>query len=306
MKTAGTRAGTPARVAGVTLSNPDRVLYPGQGLTKRALADYWERVATAALPYLRERPLTLVRCPSGIDTECFFQKHASDSMPEAVRRVDVGEEEPYMHVADAAGIVSLVQLGVLEFHVWNARADRLDRPDMVVLDLDPGPRVPWRAVVEAAVALREALADLELRSWPRASGGKGLHVVVPLTRRNSWDEAKAFARALADGLVAAHPDRFTAKAAKSARHGRIFVDWLRNARGATSIANYSPRARPGAPVALPLDWAEAEATREPPRIGIDGAPVRIADRGDPWAGFLTARQSITAATKDALGISLER
>ncbi len=301
--TSGTRAGSPARVAGVTLSNPDRVLYPVQGVTKRALAEYWERVANAALPYLRERPLTLVRCPSGIDTECFFQKHASDSMPAAVRRVDVGEEEPYMHVRDAAGVVSLVQLGVLEFHVWNARTDRLDRPDMVVLDLDPGPGVPWQKVVEAAVALREALADLGLRSWPRASGGKGLHVVVPLTRRNSWDEAKAFARALANGLVGAEPDRFTAKAAKSERHGRIFVDWLRNARGATSIANYSPRARPGAPVALPLDWAEAEATEEPPRIGIDGAPVRIADRGDPWAGFLNARQSITAATKDALGIS---
>ena len=295
-------AGTPARVAGVTISSPDRVVYPGQGVTKRALAEYWERVAPAALSYLRERPLTLVRCPSGIDGECFFQKHAADSMPAAVLRVDVGEEEPYTHVRDAAGVVSLVQLGAVEFHVWNARVDRLDRPDMVVLDLDPGPRVPWEAVVEAAVALREALVELELRSWPRASGGKGLHVVVPLTRRNSWDEAKAFARALADGLVRAAPKRFTAKAAKSERRGRIFVDWLRNSRGATSIANYSPRARSGAPVALPLDWAEAEQTTEPPRIGIEGVPVRIAAAPDPWAGFHTARQSITAAVRRTLGI----
>jgi bifunctional non-homologous end joining protein LigD len=290
-------------IAGIRISHPDRVVYPEQGLTKAEVAAYYEAVAEHILPHLRDRPLSLVRCPEG-RTECFYQKHVDRTFPAAVRRVDVAEKEGETHTYamanDVGGLVALVQMGVLEIHPWGARRDRLDRPDLLTFDLDPDAGLPWGRVAEAAHVLRGLLDHLGLASFVKTSGGKGLHVVVPIERRSGWDEAKAFSRQVAETLAAAAPDRFLAQASKAKRKGKVFVDWLRNARGATSVAAYSTRARPGAPVSMPIAWEEVDGA-DPAGWTVETAPAAIAARGeDPWAAMAGLRQSITAAARRRL------
>lgn len=287
------------RVAGVRVTSPGRVVWEKQGVTKRDLIEYYVAVEQAVLPRIMDRPLTLVRCPSGAGEKCFYQKHANESVPDLVPRVSIQEEgdpDLYMYIDGLPSLLTLVQLGVLELHIWGSRRDRLDRPDRLVFDLDPDEDLPFGRVADAALRLRDLLRELGLESWPKGSGGKGLHVVAPITRRSDWDEAKAFTHAVARRMVADDPDSFTANMSKSKRGGRIFVDYLRNARNATAIAEYSPRARPGAPVAVPLSWDEVNPrARKPPLFTIRDVPARVADIGDPWTGFDDARQSITKA-----------
>jgi bifunctional non-homologous end joining protein LigD len=289
--------GDTLRADGVRITSPDRVLWPEQGVTKRELVEYYVAIADAVLPRLSDRPLTLVRCPSGAENKCFYQKHANESVPDRIPRVRVEERddaEPYMYVDGLPALLSLVQLGTLELHIWGARRDRLDRPDRLVFDLDPDEGLPFGRVATAALRLRALLGELGLESWPKSSGGKGLHVVAPINRRNGWDEAKAFTHAVALHMVAEDPDSFTAKMSKSRRAGRIFVDYFRNARDATAIAEYSTRARPGAPVAAPLNWDEVSPrARKPPFFTVRDVPARVAEIGDPWEGFDSVRQSIT-------------
>jgi bifunctional non-homologous end joining protein LigD len=220
--------------------------------------------------------------------------------------VDIEERdgtEPYMYVDGLPALLGLVQLGVLEFHIWGSRRDRLDRPDRLVIDLDPDEDLPFGHVVEAALRLRDRLGELGLESFAKSTGGKGLHVVAPITRRSDWEDARAFTQAVARELVAAEPDRYTAKMTKSRRSGRIYVDYLRNARNATAIADYSTRARPGAPVATPIAWDElSPRLRRPPFFSIRDLPARLAEGGDPWVGYDGLRQSITTAMKDAVGV----
>jgi bifunctional non-homologous end joining protein LigD len=304
---AGTRGpGRDIRVAGVRVSSPNKVLWRDEGVTKRELVEYYESVADAVLPQLVERPLTLVRCPSGADGKCFFQKHANESVPAVVPRVDIGEgkgADPYMFVDGLASLIALVQLGVLEFHIWGSRRDRLERPDRLVFDLDPDEDLPYGRVVAAGLRLRELLRELGLESFPKATGGKGLHLVVPLTRRTHFDQAKEFAHAVARRMTAEDPGGFTANMSKKKRTGRIFVDYLRNAWNATAIADYSTRALPGAPVAVPLRWDELSTrARKPPRYTIREVPARLAADPDPWEGFGAVRQSITAAARRAVGL----
>jgi bifunctional non-homologous end joining protein LigD len=293
-------------VAGVRLSNPGRVLYPGQGLTKLALARYYEAVAERILPHVAGRPLTLVRCPQGHEKQCFYQKHAQEGLPEAIRSLDIREEggkrEPYVYIEDLDGLIALVQMGVLELHTWGARIDDVERPDRLVFDLDPDPGLPWDRLSDAALLLRRRLAELGLESWVKTTGGKGLHVVVPLQRRQGWDDVKSFARALAEALAREQPDRYLSKASKAARRGKIFIDWLRNARGATAVAAYSTRARDGAPVSAPLRWEEV-ATANPGDWTVETMPRRLArQRRDPWQGFWTARQSLSRAARRAMDL----
>ncbi|MEJ2501903.1 MAG: non-homologous end-joining DNA ligase [Gemmatimonadota bacterium] len=289
--------GETLRVAGVRITSPDKVLWPEQGVTKRALVEYYVAVEQSVLPRLVDRPLTLVRCPSGTGDRCFYQKHANESMPGSIPRIRIEEEdgsEPYMYVNGLEALLGLVQLGTLEFHIWGSRRDRLERPDRLVFDLDPDEDLPFGRVASAAVRLRGALTELGLECWPKSSGGKGLHVVVPITRRNSWEEAKAFTGALARRLASEDPASFTASVSKRRREGRIFIDYLRNAWNATAIAEYSTRARPGAPVAVPLSWDEVNPrARKPHVFTIRDVPGRVAEIGDPWDGFEAARQSIT-------------
>ena len=293
------------RVEGVRITSPDKVLWPEMGTTKRDLAEYYSQVVEAVLPRLRDRPLMLLRCPSGTGDQCFYQKHAKDAVPDAVPRVEVPEKEgkaTYLYVNGLPAIMGLVQLGVLELHVWAARRDRLDRPDRLVFDLDPDPALPFGRVASAADELRDLLADLGLESFPKLTGGKGVHVVVPIERRSGWGTARRFARAAAERLEAQDPDGYTTDNDREKREGRVFIDYLRNARNATTIADFSPRAREGAPVAVPVAWDEVSSgAEEPPRYSLDEVPDRVAG-GDPWAGFGDVRQSITREMRDQLGV----
>lgn len=238
-------------IAGVRLTHPDRVLYPQQGLTKLQLAHYYLSAADRILPHLANRPLMLLRCPEGHRQACFHQKHGRITVPDVVKRVSVAEKsgkvQAYLMVDDLPGLIGLVQIGALELHVWNAQADRIELPDQMIFDLDPDPALPWREVAQAARRLHAVLLDLGLQSWVKTTGGKGLHIAVPLARRHSWDTVKAFARSVAQRLAEAAPDRYTSTISKAGRQGKIFIDYLRNAHGATAVAPYSTRAREGAP-----------------------------------------------------------
>ena len=283
-------------IAGVRITHADRVVFPEQGLTKGEIAAYYAAVAERMLPHLEDRPLSLVRCPAGRG-ECFYQKHVDDSFPAAVGRVEVeekqGEVRTYAMANDAAALVGLVQMGVLEIHPWGARRDRLDRPDRLTFDLDPAPGVAWKHVAGGARRLHEMLAELGLVSFVKTTGGKGLHVVVPIDRRSDWDEARDFTRGVCEQLAEEAPEHYLTQASKSEREGKVFLDYLRNARGATSVAPYSTRARPGAPVSMPIPWDEIDGV-DPAGYTVANALDALAARdADPWAAMDGVRQSIT-------------
>jgi bifunctional non-homologous end joining protein LigD len=281
----------------VRLTSPDKVLFPDPGITKRQLADYWQRVADVALPLLAQRPLTLYRCPDGYGAQCFYQKHVGVGVPAAVARVAITEgEDPYAAIDDVASLLALVQIGVLELHVWGSRAEHLDRPDILVFDLDPAPDVPWREVAAAGLAVKERLEALGLNAFAKLTGGKGLHVVVPVTPGPTWPAVKKFTRALVNEMVRDEPRRFLASMSKAKRVGKIFIDYLRNDAEATAIGAYSPRARPGAPVALPIEWDELQPkAASAPRFGMLEVPRLIrARQRDPWEGFEEARRPLVS------------
>jgi len=293
---------------GARLTHADKVLYPDQGLTKADLASYYADIADWVLPHLVRRPLTLLRCPEGHDKACFMQKHLSDDAPPQLLRVPVDEERGkrrvYAAVDSIEGVLALVQMGVLEIHTWGARIDRPDLPDQLVFDLDPDPALPWASVIEAAALVRRRIDDLGLVGFLRTTGGKGLHVVTPIARRITWDEAKAFAKAVADDVVRAQPQRYTTRLALAARRGRIFIDYLRNYQGATAIANYSTRARPGATVAVPLSWDELTPALRPERYTVRTLPARLAKLArDPWKDFDDARRIVTRSMRAAVGLA---
>jgi bifunctional non-homologous end joining protein LigD len=294
-----------AVVAGVRLSHPDKILYPGQNISKLALAEFYAAIGDFILPHVMHRPLTLLRCPDGREGECFYQKHLRESLPAALRTVPIPEKggtAEYIVIDDLRGLISLVQMGVLEIHPWGSSEGDLERPDILTFDLDPGPDVGWPEVIAGARLLRHLLQELGLQSFVKTSGGKGLHLVVPIRRRTGWEEAKAFAGAVARNLVRQRPDLFTAEMKKAKRQGRIFIDFYRNDRGATTVAAYSTRARAGAPVSTPIRWEELDRTMTPDRYRIDNLPKRLAAlKYDPWQEFFTSRQVITRAMLKALG-----
>ncbi len=273
----------------VTITHPERLIYPGADLSKGELAAYYTAVARWILPELVERPVSLLRCPGGVGKTCFFQKHHAAKLGDSVYPVTLQEkqgEDDYVYIRDLRGLLQLVQMNTLELHPWGARVDRPDRPDRIVFDLDPAPGVPWAAVVAAAREIRARLQAMDLRSFVRTSGGKGLHVVLPFRRGPDWPTAKRFAQTLADAMVEADPDRYVATASKARREGRIFIDWLRNARGATSVCSWSSRARPGAPVAMPLRWEELGRVASGDAYDLRKAQRRAARlRRDPWEGI---------------------
>ena len=292
-------------LAGVRLTSPDKVLYPEQGLTKLDIAEYYAAIADFILPHIADRPLTLVRCPSGYQGDCFFQKHMDEIDSPHIRKVRVKEERAardYGTVADLAGILTVVQLGTLELHTWNSRADRLERPDRITMDIDPDPAVGWDQVVEAAGEVRFAFAELGLESFVKTTGGKGLHVVVPIQRRSDWVEVRDFARAVAAAVAGARPTRYTLNLSKARRKGRLLLDYLRNARGATAVEVYSTRARAGGTVSTPVTWDELEAGVRPEEFTLQTVPDRVARLGDAWKQYGAVKQSITAPMKKRLGL----
>ncbi len=249
-------------VAGVKLTHADRVLYPEQGITKHELALYFEHIADWILPHVAGRPLTLVRCPEGHNKQCFYQRHVTDSASECIRPVPIREKGKlvnYVAVDNLQGLIALVQMGVLELHTWGSTTDQMDRPDRLIFDLDPDPEISWDPLKQAAESLRVYLSELGLSSFVKTTGGKGLHVVVPLIPKVDWDTAKEFSRQVAQQMVRRAPDRYTATMSKTKRRGKIYIDYLRNAKTATAVAAYSTRARAGAPVSVPLRWDELGA-----------------------------------------------
>ena len=256
-------APAPTPAAEVVISNRDRVIFPDSGQTKGDLADYYAAIAPMMLPFVANRPISLVRCPQGRARKCFFQKHDSGSMGDGVHHVPIREKdggcEDYLFVTDARGILQCVQMGTIEFHGWAARADAVESPERMIFDLDPDEGLDFGDVKRAAKDIRAHLSDIGLVSFAMLSGGKGVHVVVPLTPGHTWEEHKDFSRRFAEALALGAPDRFTATMSKAKRKGKIFIDWLRNQRGATAVVPYSARARSGAPVAVPIAWNELEA-----------------------------------------------
>jgi bifunctional non-homologous end joining protein LigD len=291
-------AKAPARrgitVGNIALTHPDRELWPG--ITKQQLAEYWYTIAEHALPGLAHRPLAIVRCPEGIAGEHFFQKHGHGAMPAAIRTGGAGGQ-PFLAIDDADGLIAMAQMSAIELHSWGAaEADPL-HPDQIVFDLDPGEGVPFSDVVNAAIDVRDQLQCLGLESFCRTTGGKGLHVVVPLEPAAPWDEVKPFCRAFAETLSQQQPNRYLSTVNKADRRGRILIDWLRNGLGATAVASFCPRARPGAGVATPLSWDEVDRKLDPAKFMIQTVPDRLArQRTDPWKDFGASRRRLPDPT----------
>ena len=292
-------------VQGVRISNPDRVVYPEMGITKLDLARYYETIADWVVPHLRGRPLTLVRCPDGMRGECFFMKHSKVWAPEPLRRVRIQEKKKlgeYLIADDIAGVIGLVQMGILEVHTWNSDFARVEEPNRLVLDLDPGEKVTWARVIEAARALRSALQALGLESFVKTTGGKGLHVVVPLQPYAKWSACLAFTRALAETIERRSPESYTTEFAKAGRSRKILIDYLRNNRTNTSVAAFSTRAKAHAPVSVPLTWRELTASLDPATFTVQTVPKRLARlRSDPWADYWRSRQKLTKQMLKAVG-----
>ena len=294
-KAAPSSRAMPSFSSPIAITHPDRKVYPDQDITKLEVAEYYGSIMDWFLPGALERPLSVLRCPEGLVSECFFQKHLTRGLNH-VGTVSLkegsGRKQSYLYAADADSIIELVQFGSLEFHPWGATIDDPDHATQLVFDLDPGDGVPWSRIKSAARCVRKLLAQLSLTSFVRTTGGKGLHVVLPLNPAAPWDVAKDFSRGFADTLAHMHPEQFVAVAGKTKRPGRIYIDYLRNSRGATSVASYSLRARPGAPVAVPLRWEELGRLSSA-AFDLRSTPKRLARlRSDPWEAFDDTRQDL--------------
>jgi bifunctional non-homologous end joining protein LigD len=263
----------------VKISNPDRVIFPDAKVTKGELADYYRALGAPMAVWSANRPISLVRCPQGRARKCFFQKHDSGTFGPHVRHVPVREKdggtEDYLYVEDVAGVIACVQMGTIEFHGWGSKVADIEKPDRIVFDLDPDVGLDFALVKKAARDLRRHLADMGLATFPMLTGGKGVHVIVPLTPKAEWPEVKDFAQRFALALAEAEPERFTAALAKAKRTGRIFVDYLRNQRGATAIMPYSARAREKAPVAAPINWEELDEMQSGARFTVRDAELLV-------------------------------
>jgi bifunctional non-homologous end joining protein LigD len=298
-------------VAGISISHPNRVLFPAIGATKLDVARYYEHIGNWILPHLIDRPLTLVRCPTGTgptgakrSADCFYMKHSKVWAPPAIRRVRIQEKTKigeYLIVDSLDALVGLVQMDVLEVHTWNACFADVERPNRIVIDLDPGQRVPWPAVVDAARVVRDVLSALDLESFVKTTGGRGVHVVTPLKPGAGWSECLDFARAVAQLMVRRQPRLFTDRFAKSGRDDKILIDYLRNNRTNTSIAAFSTRARPAAPVSVPVSWTELSVLGDPARFTMNTLPARLRRlRRDPWKAYWTTTQRLSSKAVRAL------
>jgi bifunctional non-homologous end joining protein LigD len=293
---AGKRSIAEKSPAPMRLTSPTKLIYPDSHITKQDVADYYLAVMDHLLPEIAGRPLSIIRCPEGAGKPCFFQKHHTPGLEHVslVRlKEEAGNAANYLVAYDAAGIMELVQLNGLEFHPWGSHADAPDIADRVVFDLDPGPNVPWTEVKAAALHVRDLLRQAGLRTFLRTTGGKGLHVVVPLNPGCDWEIVKRFAKGFADALAASEPQRFLAVSTLKLRPNKIFVDYLRNGRGATAVASYSLRARDRAPVALPIAWSQLKALKRGDAYTLKDVPGLLTRRKDPWAGIDKVQQDLS-------------
>jgi bifunctional non-homologous end joining protein LigD len=289
-----------AAPAPVRITHPERVIDATTGLTKRDLVDWYLHAAPRMLPHLEGRPVALVRAPSGIAGPHFFQKHAGtlriEELEELPARLDPGHP-PLIEIDTFTALVSAAQMNVVEFHTWNAHAARIEKPDRMTFDLDPGEGVEWRAMQEAAQQVHALLESIGLAAFLKTSGGKGLHVVVPLEPKEGWDAVKDFSEAVVQQLARIAPERFVAKSGAKNRVGRIYVDYLRNGRGATTAAAWSARARPGLGVSVPCSWDELRELKSGDHWTIRDAHDRLESAADPWAGYPAAARTLAAARR---------
>jgi bifunctional non-homologous end joining protein LigD len=283
-----------AQSSAIELTHPDRLYWPDDGVTKQGLADYYAEVWPLMAPFVVGRALALVRCPDGVNGPKFFQKHAWKGISPAIVLVkDPQEKEPLIAIRDLDGLIALAQMAALEIHPWGSTVDDWERPDTIVIDLDPGEDVGWETVNEAAREVRQRLEEAGLAAFVKTSGGKGLHVVAPVRPKAEWPAVKAFTKGIADAMAADSPERYVATIAKAKRTGKILLDYLRNQRGTTAVAAYSTRARAGAAVSMPLDWDELGPGIGPAHFTVANAPARLAALArDPWDGFRTAEAPI--------------
>ncbi len=294
-----------AEINGVRISHPDRIVYPDTDITKLDLAEYYDAVGDHILPFVTERPLSMLRCPEGIGGQCFFQRHIAREQSPYLFDTGIpvkGRNEDYLMIKDAKGLITLVQWGVIEMHPWGCKADRPNLPDKIIFDLDPDPGVAWGDVIAAVKEVRTRMDEFGLKSFLKTTGGKGLHITVPLTPKHEWPAIKAFARAVAQSMEHDAPDRFIATMSKEKRKGRIFVDYLRNELTATAVAPYAVRARPGATVATPLAWSELTTGLDPKAFTIATVPDRLKTIDDPWADYFSVDQTIDEKILKALQI----
>ncbi|MCR6659870.1 MAG: DNA ligase D [Asticcacaulis sp.] len=301
-----------AEVAGIRISHPDRVIFPALGVTKRQLAEYYDSIAERMLPYIINRPISMLRCPEGLSDTCFFQRHIPrpGGKGEMKHIYDTGvkvkgRDEDYIMIKDRNGLITMVQWGVIEIHPWGAMADAPDKPNQIIFDLDPDPETPWENVIEGVREVKTRLDEFGLKAFLKTTGGKGVHVVVPLTPKHTWATVKPFTRAIAQSMAHDHPDRYIATASKAARKGKSFVDYLRNDLTATAVAPYSVRAREGAGVATPLFWDELSVKLKPSDYNIGTIAERLAQlKSDPWVDFLSTDQTINEDILTALKIDI--
>ncbi len=296
----------PGSIAGIVLSNPDKILYPEAGFTKRDLARYYERVGDWILPHLDQRPLTLLRCPNGWDKPCFYQKNADKSVIDAIDRVKIpggnGTPSLYMMANSLTAVIGLVQMGTLELHPWGSTAERLGSPDRLTFDLDPDDKVSWEDLEKAALLVKTLLENVGMEPFLKTTGGKGLHVVVAIEPSIDWEDAKGFTKAAAELLERTFPDRFTSKLLKISRGGKIFIDYLRNAEGATAVGAYSIRARANAPVSTPIEWSELGRDVRFDYFNVTSVMKRVAKlERDPWAKMAAAARPLDKAMMAKVG-----
>jgi bifunctional non-homologous end joining protein LigD len=280
-------------VRGIRISNPGRVIYPQLDFSKLDLVRYYDEVTERILPHVLDRPLTLVHCPDGLNAPCNYMRHRRVWGPDVLRRVKIQEKTKvgeYLAVDDAKGVIALAQMGIIEIHTWNSTTKDIERPNRLVWDFDPGPKVKWAEVVKSAKAIRDLLETLGLESWVKTTGGHGLHVVVPIVPHRQWDECLDFTRAVASALAATDPSLFTIAFAKRGRESKILIDYLRNNRTNTSVCAYSARARESGTVSMPLSWQQLTARLDPQRFTVDTVPGKAVP--DPWRDYWKARQKI--------------
>ena len=295
-------AGETLEFGGVRVTHAAKIVFGDAGLTKGDLAAYYAAAAPRILPHLAGRPLSLVRCPDGVGEKCFYQKHPLKGVT-GVDTVIVEESEgeaPYMIVNSLEGLIGLVQMGTVELHTWGATQPRLDRPDRMIFDLDPDEGLAWKSVVEAARLVHTTLDELGLKSFLKTTGGKGLHLVVPLARRHDWSEVKGFSGALAEHVARVYPGRFTTSMSKARRKERIFVDYLRNDRGATAVAAYSVRAKASASVSVPITWEELNVKLPSSFFTLQNVAAHLESKDDPWSDYWALKQTLTAGMLRAL------
>lgn len=293
----------PEELRSVRMTHPERVLFPEVGVTKAQLALYYAQVAEHMLPHVAFRPLMLVRCPEGVGTQCFHQKHPTQGMSPLIRRVKIAESKgtfESLYIENAGGLVQLVQNGALEIHTWGSRFDDVEHPDQLTFDLDPDVGLPWPRMIEAANEIKERLEALDLQTFLKTTGGKGLHIVVPIAPSLEWDHIKALCKGFADSMVRAAPTRYVATISKAKRKGKVLIDYLRNGRGATAVCAYSTRARAEATVSMPIPWDELTTKLRPDQFTLHNAPERLATHDDPWRDFGKHRPKLSASVQRAL------